>query len=71
MKHERHWPRWRSLVAGILNRGPTCWADLVCWMTGVGRLRDAFKGCPGCKRDAKQDGACWCGKYGRKDGDHA
>lgn len=62
MKHKRHWPRWRDLVAGVLDRGPTCWAQLVCWMTGVGRMRDAFKDGPWCKRD----GACWCGKYGAK-----
>lgn len=66
MKHERHWPRWRSLVAGILNRGPTCWADLVCWMTGVDGLRDAFKDVEECRRNARKNGACYCGKYGAK-----
>ena len=64
----RHVVSWR-LLEWIDGRYPSvCWADLVQWKIDgapIGWVRGSS-----CQTDYARNGACWCGKLGRREVSH-
>lgn len=69
---ETPYTRLKDPIATWLDRSPrTCWADLVMWMLNYKDIRDcvpqlntwAGSLVADCRRDARVQGACYCGKF--------